>query len=305
MMPASPPLLFLPDRDGLRMDAWLAECLSDRSRTFVQRLIADGRVTLSGRAVRAGERTRVGTPVHVDMPPPEPVDAIPQDIPLRILHEDDWLLVLDKPRGLVVHPAPGHPDGTLVNALLAHCGNRLSDANGGLRPGIVHRIDKDTSGLLLVVKDNRIHDALARQIARHEVVRRYLALVHGTIREDTARIEAPIGRHPVHRKKMAVVAAGRPAVTRIRVLDRFRASTEIEAELETGRTHQIRVHMAYIGHPVIGDPLYGPAGADGRFRGQLLHAFRLDFVHPATQKPMHFETPPPPEYLAAREVLSA
>ena len=231
----------------------------------------------------------------VEMPEPQKCEVLPQNIPLDIVYEDSQLLVVNKPKGMVVHPAAGNRENTLVNALLYHCGDSLSGINGVLRPGILHRIDKDTSGLLLVAKNDEAHQFLAAQIAEHTCNRVYEAMVYGNLKTDTGTVNAPIGRHPVKRKQMAVTAGGRTAVTHYEVLERFGSFTHIRLRLETGRTHQIRVHMAYIGHPVAGDAVYGPKKVITRLCGQCLHARQIGFVHPETREYMEF-TSPLPEY---------
>lgn len=277
------------DASGIRLDAYLPSVLDNISRSYVRRLIDDGRVRINGTPAKPSYRVEPGLEVVVDLPDPRPDRAVPQSIPLHIVYEDEWILVVDKPQGMVVHPAPGHQEGTLVNALLAYCGNQLSDLNGILRPGIVHRIDKDTSGLLLVVKDNRVHEKVAARIRRHEITRTYLAMVYGTMPAGEGTISAPIGRDPRNRKKMAVVQSGREATTHYRVLHAFRAASWIECRLETGRTHQIRVHLASLGHPVVGDPVYAPGRKDYGLAGQALHAAVLEFDHPATGVRMRLE----------------
>ncbi len=294
---------FPAPRGGVRIDVLLCEVLGGLSRTYARRLLDEGRVTLRGKRARPSDRPDAGDLVAVDLPAPAPLRAEAQEIPLSIVYEDDWLLVVDKPRGMVVHPAAGHADGTLVNALLAHCGDRLSDLNGVIRPGIVHRIDKDTSGLLLVVKDNRVHEQVAERIRRHDFERVYDAVVVGTVAEERGRIDAPIGRDPRDRKRMSVVRGGKPARTHFRTVERLHGATLVEATLETGRTHQIRVHMAHIGHPVVGDPLYGGLRKEIPFQGQALHARRLGFEHPVDGRALLFEAPPPPEFTTLVERL--
>ena len=288
---------------GRRLDTLLAETFSDISRTYARRLLDEGCVTVKGKSAKASDRPRKGDAVRVEVPAPASMQAKPQDIALSIVYEDEYLLVVDKPKGMVVHPAAGHADGTLVNALLAHCGDRLSDLNGVIRPGIVHRIDKDTSGLLLVVKDNRVHEQVAERIRRHDFKRVYDAVVLGVIAEDFGTITAPVGRDPRDRKRMAVVRDGKPARTTFRTLERFTGATWVEATLETGRTHQIRVHMAYIGHPVAGDPVYGGVRKDLPILGQALHARLLGFEHPVTGRYLEFEAPPPADFQALLEAL--
>ena len=282
------------DRDGERMDAFLARSLPDLTRSAAQRLLERGEVTRDGRPVRKNDRTCAGQELEVALPEPEPVEIIPQDIPLDVVYEDGDVIVVNKPVGMVVHPAPGHPDGTLVNALLYHCGTSLSGINGELRPGIVHRIDRDTSGLIIAAKNDRAHLALAEQLQDHTLARVYEAVAVGGFREDTGTVDAPIGRHPVDRKKMAIDRQhGRPAVTHWAVLGRYPGYTHLECRLETGRTHQIRVHMASIGHPLLGDTVYGAKKPWPGLAGQCLHARRLKFIHPSTGQPVELECPLP------------
>ena len=286
-------ILLRADRDGERADQFLARLVPELTRSAAQRLLEEGAVTLAGRPVKKNYKTAPGDVLAVALPEPEPVDAVPQDIPLDVVYEDGDVIVVNKPVGMVVHPAAGHPDGTLVNALLYHCGESLSGINGALRPGIVHRIDRDTSGLLIAAKNDFAHQALAEQLQDHSLYREYEAVCVGTLREDAGTVDAPIGRHPVDRKKMAVVANGRGAVTHWSVLERFPGYTYVECRLETGRTHQIRVHMAYIGHPLLGDTVYGAKKPVPGLAGQCLHARRLSFIHPRTGERVTVECPLP------------
>jgi 23S rRNA pseudouridine1911/1915/1917 synthase len=281
------------DAEGMRLDAWLAPAAGLPSRAAAQRLIESGHVLVDGKTPRKRHALAVGERVTVEVPPPEPSTLEAQEMPLDVLYEDEHLLVLSKPAGLVVHPAAGHRQGTLVNALLAHPGG-LSSIGGVERPGIVHRLDRDTSGLMIVAKDDATHQALSRQLARREVVREYLALVHGAPPSEDGVIDAPMGRSPKDRKKMAVVERGRPAVTKFHVERRCGAYSLLRLTLGTGRTHQIRVHLAFLGVPVVGDPVYGRSGDAKRLgtQRQLLHAARLTFTHPATGQQMSFESPP-------------
>lgn len=283
-------LTFTAAEDGARLDAFLAEQMEGHTRSSVQKLIVQGMVLVNGAPAAKNYRLRAGDKAAVELPDPEPLEAVPQDIPLDIVYEDRDLLVVNKPKGMVVHPAPGNPDGTLVNALLWHCGESLSGINGVVRPGIVHRIDKDTSGLLMVAKNDRAHQSLAAQIADHSFTRVYNAVVYGNLRQEEGTVSAPIARHPNDRKKMAVIPGGREAVTHYRVLERFDGFTLVECRLETGRTHQIRVHMAHIGHPVAGDPVYGPKKCIASLGGQCLHARLLGFVHPTTGEYLEFDS---------------
>lgn len=273
------------------MDRWLAEVCGDLSRSQIQALMEDGKVSAGGRPVNKKEKAVPGMVVEVVLPDPQSIEAVPQNIPLEIVYEDPSLLVVNKPKGMVVHPAPGNPDGTLVNALLYHCAGQLSGIGGAIRPGIVHRIDKDTSGLLVVAKTDAAHQALSDQMSVHAIHRVYHAVVYGNLREDEGFVEAPIGRDPRDRKKMAVTPVNsKYAYTGWRVLERFGNFTYIACQLKTGRTHQIRVHMASIGHPLAGDPVYGPRNCIRSLGGQCLHAKELGFTHPATGEWMRFDS---------------
>ena len=291
---------------GERLDVFISGTLGrDYSRSFYKRLITTGMVTVNGReAKKAGLVLDKGDVVEVSFPEPENSDNIPQDIPLDIVYEDSDLLVINKPQGMVVHPAAGHHEGTLVNALLAHCGGELSDINGVIRPGIVHRIDKDTSGLMLACKNNETHLALADMLSRHEIVREYRALVYGVISEERGTVDAPIGRSTSDRKKMSVIKDGKSAVTHFTVVNRYAEATDLLLRLETGRTHQIRVHMGYIGHPVLGDPVYAARRPKFGLAGQALHSCSVTFTHPKTGEVMHFEAPVPDYYLKAINCLT-
>ena len=273
------------------MDRWLAEVCGDLSRSQIQALMEDGKVSAGGRPVNKKEKAVPGMVVEVVLPDPQPIEAVPQNIPLEIVYEDPSVLVVNKPKGMVDHPAPGNPDGTLVNALLYHCAGQLSGIGGAIRPGIVHRIDKDTSGLLVVAKTDAAHQALSDQMSVHAIHRVYHAVVYGNLREDEGFVEAPIGRDPRDRKKMAVTPVNsKYAYTGWRVLERFGNFTYIACQLKTGRTHQIRVHMASIGHPLAGDPVYGPRNCIRSLGGQCLHAKELGFTHPATGEWMRFDS---------------
>ena len=287
------------NQEGVRLDAFVTESFdSSYSRSFYKRLIDDGKVTVNGKVItKAGTKLSSGDKVEADIPEPREDDSfVAQDIPLDIVYEDSDLLVINKPQGMVVHPAAGHYEGTLVNALLAHCKDELSDINGVLRPGIVHRIDKDTSGLMLACKNNFTHLKLADMLSRHEIVREYRALVYGFVKEDKGMIDAPVGRSSNDRRKMAVTKEGKSAVTHFEVVERLGEITDLKLVLETGRTHQIRVHMAYIGHPVVGDPVYAPRRKNYGLSGQALHSQAITFVHPRTGETMHFETELPDYY---------
>ena len=282
------------DGDGERLDLVLGQLLPGLSRSAAQKLMDNGLVTCGGRAVKKNTRVRAGDLISVRLPDPEPAEARPENIPLDIVWEDSDIIVINKPRGMVVHPAPGHPDGTLVNALLYHCGAELSGIGGVIRPGIVHRIDKDTSGLLVAAKNDAAHAALSAQLADHSLSRIYQAVVCGRLRDDEGTVSAPIGRHPSDRKRMTVTDRnGRPAVTHYRVLARYNGYTHVECRLETGRTHQIRVHMAYIGHPLLGDMVYGRKKPEKGLEGQCLHAAHLKLIHPSTGQLMTFDAPLP------------
>ena len=299
-------LTLTADRDGERADAFLARSVPELTRSAAQRLLERGAVLLDGRAVKKNDRLSPGSELSLTLPDPEPVDVRPQDIPLDVVYEDGDVIVVNKPVGLVVHPAPGHPDGTLVNALLYHCGTSLSGINGQLRPGIVHRIDRDTSGLIIAAKHDRAHLALAAQLQDHSLARTYEAVAVGRLKEDSGTVSAPIGRHPVDRKRMAVDPRnGREAVTHWSVLARYPGYTHVECRLETGRTHQIRVHLASTGHPLLGDTIYGAKKPVPGLAGQCLHARRLKFVHPSTGKPVELECPLPPWFQAVLEKLAA
>lgn len=291
---------------GKRLDQYLAAVADNVSRSQVQRLIEQGMVLVNDRTQRSSYKVRAGDRIQMTVPPPEEITLEPEEIPLDILYEDQDLLVINKPAGLVVHPAAGHYRGTLVNALLNHCPD-LPGIGGHLRPGIVHRLDKDTSGLILVSKSDLAHQGLSRQLKEHLVRRRYLALVHGQVREEEGLVDAPLGRDPVDRKKMAVLPGndprGRVARTHYRVRERFTGYTLLDVSLETGRTHQIRVHLSYAGYPVAGDPVYGPRRNPLHLPGQALHAYRITFTHPRSGEIMDFQAPLPEVFAAALERL--
>lgn len=282
---------------GKRMDAWLSGKIGDYSRTYIQKLVEDGSIRVNGGAVRTNYKLKEGDIVRIEIPTPEKLDVCAEDIKLDILYEDKDIVVINKPRGMVVHPAAGNYTGTLVNALMEHCKGSLSDINGIIRPGIVHRIDKDTSGVLVVAKNNSAHEKLSAKLKDHDIERIYIAVVEGIIREESGKIDAPVGRHPVERKKMSVnTKNGRRAVTHFKVLERFSDTTLVECRLETGRTHQIRVHMSFIGHPLIGDTVYGRKKQACEIKGQALHARLLGFVHPATGEYVEFTAEPPEDF---------
>lgn len=286
--------ILIPETSGERIDRFVSENLEGLSRSYIQKLLKEGHIEAGGRPVKPNYKVTSGEEIKVSIPEPESLDVLPEDIPLDILYEDDDILIVNKPKGMVVHPSPGHYSHTLVNAVLFHCKGRLSGINGVIRPGIVHRIDMDTTGSLLVCKTDQAHQVLADRLKEHDMTRKYHAIVHGNIKEDTGTVNAPIGRHPVDRKKMSTKSSsGRHAVTHYKVLERFGNYTYIECTLETGRTHQIRVHMASIGHPILGDEVYGPAKCPFKLQGQTLHAKILGIIHPVTEQYMEFDAPLP------------
>ena len=284
----------------MRIDKWIAEHNENLSRSYVSSLIDEGRVTVNGRIVKASYQVQENDDVQVDMPEMTEPDILPEDIPLDIVYEDDDIIIINKPKNMVVHPAPGHYSGTVVNALMYHCKDNLSGINGVLRPGIVHRIDKDTTGIIVACKNDKAHTALSEQLQEHSITRKYRAIVHGVIGEDSGTVEGAIARHPSDRKKMTIDNyRGRRAVTHYKVLKRLKGFTYIECELETGRTHQIRVHMKSINHPVLGDEVYGPAKCPFKLQGQCLHAMVLGFKHPTTGQYVEFTSDPEvPEYFS-------
>ncbi|MDD6646284.1 MAG: RluA family pseudouridine synthase [Firmicutes bacterium] len=286
------------EMNGTRLDLVLSVALEDYSRSFIQKLFEKGSITVNGSVCSQKKyKAAAGDAVEIYVPEPETLEITAEDIPLTIIYEDNDLLVVDKPAGMVVHPAPGNSSGTLVNALMYHCGDNLSSINGIIRPGIVHRIDKDTSGLLMVAKNDRAHSCLSSQLAEHSITRRYRAIVYNNIREDEGTVDKPIGRDPGNRLRNAVTDIGsKHAVTHYKVLERFGQFTYIEAVLETGRTHQIRVHMSYIRHPLLGDELYGPVKNRQGAKRQMLHAGILGFVHPSTGEYMEFQSPLPEDF---------
>ena len=296
----------IAESGGERVDVFLARELPELTRSAVQKLLEQGAVTSGGAPVRKNEKTEAGKTYEVTMPEVKEVPIAAQDIPLDVVYEDEDVLVVNKPKGLVVHPAAGHEDGTLVNALLHHCGDSLSGINGEKRPGIVHRIDMDTSGLLIVAKNDFSHQALAKQLKDHTLRRTYECIVRGGFKEDSGTVDAPIGRHPTDRKKMAVTEKhSRPAVTHWEVVARYGQYTHLRCRLETGRTHQIRVHMAYLNHPIAGDPLYGVKKQELGLTSQCLHAKELTFLHPRTGAEMTVSCELPAEFAAALERLKS
>ncbi len=292
--------------ESKRADVYIAEA-AGISRSAAQILISEGRVTVNGKTVKNNYAVRDGDIVEWEIPPAVPSEISAEDIPLDIFYEDEHLIVINKPRGMVVHPAAGHYEGTLVNALLNHCGGSLSGINGVQRPGIVHRIDKETSGLLVAAKTNAAHGALAAQLAAHTTERVYTAVCVGVVKNDSFTVDRPIGRNPSDRKKMAVILSpqvkSRKAVTHVTVARRYKRFTLIEARLETGRTHQIRVHMAHIGHPLLGDMIYGLKKQPLGIKTQMLHAKRIGFIHPATGENLTFEAEPPQDFIETLEKL--
>ncbi len=292
----------IAQQHGQRADLFFAKVLPELTRSAAQRLIEEGRVYLEDKPLKKNKRLEIGDQITVVIPDPVPLEAKPEDIPLDVVFEDEDVIVINKPVGLVVHPAPGHPDGTLVNALLYHCGDSLSGVGGEKRPGIVHRIDRDTSGLIIAAKNDAAHLALSAQLADRSLSRVYEAVAVGSFRSERGTVDAPIGRHPVDRKRMAVTArGGRSAVTHWEVLSRYAGYTHIRCVLETGRTHQIRVHMAYIGHPLLGDVVYGRKKPELGLEGQCLHARELKFIHPRLGEAIRLTTELPDYF---RAVLS-
>ena len=286
----------MEEQEGMRLDQFLAAELKEHSRSYIQKLIKEKNVKVNSTVIKSNYKVAKGDQIQITIPDLTEPDILPENIPLDILYEDDDILVVNKPKGMVVHPAAGHYTGTLVNAIMYHCKDRLSGINGVMRPGIVHRIDMDTTGSLLVCKNDTAHQILAEQLKEHNIKRIYHAIVHGNIKEDSGTVNAPIGRHPIERKKMAINEKnGKPAITHYKVLERFERYTYMEFKLETGRTHQIRVHMASIGHPLLGDTLYSSGRSPYKLQGQTLHAMTIGFIHPRTREYMEV-TAPLPEY---------
>ena len=283
-----------PEMEGERIDKCISNYLESLSRSYIQKIIKDGKAYVNDAVVKANYKVKVDDKVQFEIPDCEEPDIPPQDIPLDILYEDKDILIVNKPKDMVVHPAPGHYEGTLVNSIMFHCKYELSGINGVLRPGIVHRIDKDTTGSIIICKNDEAHRKIAQQLKEHSITRKYRAIVYGRIMEEEGTVNAPIGRHPTDRKKMAINEKnGKPAVTHYKVLERFDKYTYIECQLETGRTHQIRVHMTSIGHPLLGDEVYGNAKCPFKLEGQTLHAMTIGFIHPTTGEYVEYEAPLP------------
>lgn len=291
---------YTPGEELLRIDRFLGSRLEQVSRSYLQKLVKEGAVLVNGKPVKSSYKVENGDWIRLEIPDAVEPEIEAEEMELDILYEDSDIILINKPKGMVVHPAAGHYSGTLVNGLMAHCKDELSGINGVMRPGIVHRIDMDTTGVLIVCKNDKAHNAIAEQLKVHSITRKYYAIVHGVLKEDTGTVNAPIGRHPVDRKKMSINEKnGKEAVTHYRVLRRFRRFTFVECQLETGRTHQIRVHMASIGHPLLGDQVYGPAKVPfSGLQGQTLHAGVLGIIHPSTGEYMEF-TAPLPDYFEA------
>ena len=290
-------------KEKKRIDVLVSEEFPDISRSYAKKLIEEGNVLVNSEAVKSNFKTKEGDVISVTEEEPSPIEAEPEDIPISVVYEDDDVLVVDKPRGMVVHPAAGNEHGTLVNAALFHCGSSLSGINGKFRPGIVHRIDKDTTGLLVIAKNDEAHKCLTEQLADRSLSRIYYCLVNGNIKEDEGKIDAPIGRNPKDRKQMAIVKDGRHAVTHFWVEERFSGYTLVKCKLETGRTHQIRVHMKHIGHSIVGDKTYGIKNERFTLDGQLLHAKEIMFIHPATGEKASFSCPIPEDFLHVLDIL--
>ncbi len=285
-----------PEEAGVRIDRYLSDQCQDISRSYLQKLLKEQSVLVEEKPVKSNYKVNAGDRISLTLPEIREPEIMPEEIPLNIVYEDKDIILINKPKGMVVHPAAGHYSGTLVNGLMFHCRSELSGINGVMRPGIVHRIDMDTTGVLIVCKNDMAHNSISEQLKEHSITRKYAAIVHGVLKDDEGMINAPIGRHPIDRKKMSINEKnGREAVTHYRVLERFRQFTYIECQLETGRTHQIRVHMASIGHPLVGDSVYGPAKCPFRLDGQTLHAGVLGIIHPRTSEYMEF-TAPLPDY---------
>lgn len=293
-----------PEMEGERIDKCISNYVETLSRSYIQKIIKEGKAYINDAPVKSNYKVRVDDKVQFTIPDCEEPDIPSQDIPLDIIYEDKDVLIVNKPKNMVVHPAPGHYEGTLVNAIMYHCHNDLSGINGVLRPGIVHRIDKDTTGSLIICKNDEAHRKIAEQLKEHSITRKYRAIVYGRISNDEGVVDAPIGRHPTDRKKMAINERnGKPAITHYKVLERFEKYTYIECQLETGRTHQIRVHMTSIGHPLLGDEVYGNAKCPFKLEGQTLHAMTIGFIHPSTNQYVEYEAPLPEYFERLLQIL--
>lgn len=291
------------DEEGDRLDVYLADQFVDMSRSYIQKIIKDKKVTVNGKIEKAKYLVKEEDKIVIEIPKPKVLEVVPQDIPIEIVYEDDDIIIVNKPQGMVVHPAPGNYEGTLVNAILYHCKGNLSSINGVIRPGIVHRIDKDTSGILMIAKNNNAHNCLAEQLKDHSIRREYEFICHGVFKEDNVTVDRPIGRNPKDRLKMAIVPNGKRAVTHFEVIERFNGYTHVRARLETGRTHQIRVHAMSINHPLVGDPVYGPKNSKIKLNGQALHAKKLGFIHPTTKEYIEFDSELPDYFQKLLEKL--
>lgn len=288
--------LVIDEEEGDRLDVYLSSQLGDMSRSYIQKIIKDNKVTVNGKVEKAKYTVKEDDNIEIEIPEPKILEVLPQDIPIDIKYEDSDLMIINKPQDMVVHPAPGNYEGTLVNAILYHCKDNLSSINGVIRPGIVHRIDKDTSGLLMIAKNNNAHNSLAEQLKEHSITREYEFICHGVMKEDKITVNKPIGRNPKDRLKMGIVKDGKHAVTHFEVINRYDNFTHVKATLETGRTHQIRVHALSINHPLLGDPLYGPKNNKFGVNGQMLHAKKLGFIHPTSKEYMEFDSQLPEHF---------
>ena len=291
------------DEEGDRLDVYLADQFVDMSRSYIQKIIKDKKVTVNGKIEKSKYLVKEEDKIVIEIPKPKVLEVVPQDIPIEIVYEDDDIIIVNKPQGMVVHPAPGNYEGTLVNAILYHCKGNLSSINGVIRPGIVHRIDKDTSGILMIAKNNNAHNCLAEQLKDHSITREYEFICYGVFKEDNVTVDRPIGRNPKDRLKMAIVPNGKRAVTHFEVIERFNGYTHVRARLETGRTHQIRVHAMSINHPLVGDPVYGPKNSKIKLNGQALHAKKLGFIHPTTKEYIKFDSELPDYFQKLLEKL--
>ncbi|CEQ10560.1 pseudouridylate synthase [[Clostridium] sordellii] len=288
--------LVIEEEEGDRLDVYLSAQLGDMSRSYIQKLIKEKKVSVNGKIEKAKYLVKEDDDVVIEIPEPKNLEVKAQDIPIDIVYEDSDVLIVNKPQDMVVHPAPGNYENTLVNAILYHCRDNLSSINGVIRPGIVHRIDKDTSGLLMIAKNNNAHNSLAEQLKDHSITREYEFICHGVMKEDKITVDKPIGRNPKDRLKMAVVKDGKNAVTHFEVIERFENYTHVKATLETGRTHQIRVHALSLNHPLLGDPVYGPKSNKFGIKGQVLHAKKLGFIHPSTKEYVEFDSELPDNF---------